>query len=111
MAAGRTRKEVVSILEARFDYQSARSILVDALKLAGVESKDSFDDAELTALAGALAQLATATEGVAERLAAAPEPEPPAAKAPAPEPPPAAEEPAESAADAPKKDDGKKKKK
>jgi len=86
MAGGRTHTDVLAIFETRFDYLSARNVLADALKVAGVEQKDSYEVADLEALLGALSGLATATEGLAERLLAAdeaPAEEAPAEEAPA----------------------------
>ena len=85
MAGGRTHADVLAIFETRFDYLSARNVLADALKLSGVEPKDSYEVADLEAVIGALSGLATATEGLAERLLAADEP--PAEEPPAEEPP------------------------
>ena len=122
MAADRTRNEVLSIFETRFDYLSARNILADCVKLAGLEPKDAFEAADLAAIAGVLPQFATSTEGLAEALTAAEPPaeepkaeEPKAEEPPAEEPkaeePKAEEKPAAAKKDAPKKDGGKKKKK
>jgi len=116
MAAGRTQNEVLSIFETRFDYLSARNILADCVKAAGLEPKDPFEAADLAAIAGVLPQFASSTEGVAEALTAAdapaeePKAEEPKAEAKKAEEP-KAKEPAKAKKDASKKDGGKKKKK
>ena len=95
MAAGCKHKEIVGIFELRFDYQSARTMLSEALREAGLEAASSYEAAEISAIATSLARLSPDATGVVDALGAidTPAPEPPAAEPAAPEPP-AAEPPA-----------------
>ena len=76
MAAGHTHSEVVSILEGRFDYLSARNVLSEALGKAALEQKDAYSEQELQAVASALATMAGQMDHVVARLTGdAPAPE------------------------------------
>lgn len=63
-----TIEELTSILERRFDWYSARVTLREALKAASLAEKQSYDPAEIDAIAGALPGLATRIDGVVSQL-------------------------------------------
>ena len=120
-------KQVLSAVERRYDYLSARSLVKEALANAGVEKKAKFEPKELKAVVEALGQLGTemgrvwealemAPRGVKLATPSAPEPAAPAeeaAEAAAPEAPateePDAEEPDASEKPAARRKAGKKK--
>ncbi|MCK6574680.1 hypothetical protein L6V77_26705 [Myxococcota bacterium] len=99
---------VTKILEARFDWYSARAILRQAVERSGAPAGGPFDAKALNGIADALPALATHVEATAAALRQAADaagskasaPAPAAPKA-APEPPPAATEAAPPAGDAP----------
>lgn len=94
MATGRTHKEIVSIFELRFDYQSARIMVSEALDVAGIDPAKEYDGGQVDALATAIGRLSSDAGRVVDALAAEPaaRPEAPAAApAPAAEPTPVAE--------------------
>ncbi len=57
MAAGRKHKTLIEIFELRFDYQSARTILGEALGDAEIEAATAYDGDQIEALASALSRL------------------------------------------------------
>ena len=68
MAASKTL--IVNALESRYDYYSARNVMKDALRIAGLEEQDNYSDAEVGAFIEALAEVGDRVEGVLSRLQA-----------------------------------------
>ena len=68
MAASKTL--IVNALESRYDYYSARNVMKDALRIAGLEDQDNYSDAEVAAFIEALAEVGDRVEGVLSRLQA-----------------------------------------
>ena len=112
-------QHIVTSLETRYDYQSARTLAGDALKTAGLEQADAYKPAELQKIANALGagggnmdsvwlSLGIAPKGTAMPEAPAPPAEEPKAEAAEEE---ATEEDAPAKAPAKKKPAAKKKKK
>ena len=71
MAAGCKHKEIVAFFELRFDYQSARTMLSEALRDAGLEAAASYASDEVSAIAASLARLSPDASRVVEALSAA----------------------------------------
>ena len=59
---------IVNALESRYDYYSARNVLKDALRVSGLEEKDNYSGAEVTALIEAFAEVGDRVETVLARL-------------------------------------------
>jgi hypothetical protein len=55
--ANLSHKDVVSAFEKRYDHQSARNVLNQALSLGGLAAKDSYSDAELARIGEGLKAL------------------------------------------------------
>lgn len=92
---------VISILESRYDHQSARVVYKQLTEKAGVDSRGPFDGAALDKLSSALLEVGTRVDAAAARLrvaAGAPAPAKAAPPAKAPEPPAAEAPPAQPAA-------------
>jgi hypothetical protein len=98
--------KVLAAMGTRFDYYSARAVLGDALRKAGIATgKDAYSADDVRALSSAVAALHPRTEGVVAALKGLADSEPAgktkAAHAPAPEPAPEPDHAAEAAAEAP----------
>ncbi|MDP6945829.1 MAG: hypothetical protein QF464_16890 [Myxococcota bacterium] len=90
-------QHVVTSLETRYDYQSARTLAGDALKVAGLEQAAEYKPAELQKIANAIGASGTDMDRVWLALGIAPKG---TAMPAAPEPPPAEEAKADDAGDA-----------
>ena len=92
MSQNIARDAIISVLEKRFDHQSARNVLARASAAAGLKNADSFSAKDIENLIAALQSFATHIDPVAERLQglaggkAAPAAEPRAAEPKAAEP-------------------------
>ena len=83
--------QLVSALQRRYDYHSARAVALEALEVAGLEKRSSYEDKEWAKLLKATqatgdglervwVALGAAPKGVKLPATAAPEAEPPPAK-------------------------------
>jgi hypothetical protein len=68
MAASKTL--IVNALESRYDYYSARNVLKEALRIAGLEDQSTYSDSEMGSFIEALAEVGDRVEGVLSRLQA-----------------------------------------
>ncbi len=116
-----TREAIMSVLETRFDYYSARVLFKEAASKIGLGEKDALDPDKVRALAEAFVMLSPKSEGVVNALnnlaggkgdgKAEPKAEPKAEKVEAKAEEPEAEAPAEAEAEAAEESDKPKKKK
>jgi len=65
-----TREAVMSVLETRYDYYSARVLMKEACAKAGLGEKDGLDPDGVRALAEAFAAISPKSESVVAALAA-----------------------------------------
>ena len=66
MAASKTL--IVNALESRYDYYSARNVLKETLRIAGLEDQSTYSDSEMGSFIEALAEVGDRVEGVLSRL-------------------------------------------
>jgi len=90
-------QQLVSVLESRYDFQSARTMAREALSAAGLKEQDKYSKDDLQKFVDGLSSVGSHLDRVWSLLGVAP------SGAPAPAPPPAAE-----AKEEPPQDDGKK---
>ena len=67
MSQNIARDAIISVLEKRFDHQSARNVLARASAAAGLKNADSFSAKDIENLIAALQSFATHIDPVAER--------------------------------------------
>jgi ribosomal protein L12E/L44/L45/RPP1/RPP2 len=100
--ANLSHKDVVSAFEKRYDHQSARNVLNQALNAGGLTAKDAYSDAEVAKIGEALKALGERMiDTIVESLGTG------GAPAPAPKEDKAKEEPKEEAKAKPKEDKAK----
>ena len=62
------RSQILTILERRFDFQSARTVMVRVAKQCNLEDKEAFEGDELESFCAALEDSATSIASTAETI-------------------------------------------